>query len=425
MGTSAKLPPTHQRRNVRKCPVERSACGLPPFAPATQPLRHHARRRTPSEKVWSYAAEPSLGPPPWPSNASWSNKGETSQRPQPERGPKPRRPPRTRWGKGRCTNFHPLKSWLERYMFCTPHHLEEHSVGQCTSCNLFVMPLAQSPQCTDCTGPTVGLPPRDLQKQIWIATSKFIQIHATPYSYIYIYIYNHIRTYTYTYIHHKHQLIDSNGKLQHPNHTGSVDVSSAFPPKKNKVRSRECAHLALTTSFALTALCIWRLTCPAGCAIMGKRGSHRTWLTAQRRQASRGVGGWVQGVGTWKANDQWPLLKMGGESLRIGILQLKQLKAYKKIRRVDLLCSFKLHVHPLGLATDRFHPFAFGFVDPMLELAPYPSGLQGTAHSCSSWVLAGGPMDMARSCCDSHGGRGQDRKHRSPTGVLIDENSCR
>ena len=199
VGTSAKLPPTHQRRSLRKCPVERSACGLPLFAPATQPLRPYARRRTPSEKVWLYAAEPSLGPPPWPSNASWSNKGETSQRPQPERGPKgpkPGRPPRTRWGKGRCTNFHPLKSWLERYMFCTPHHLEEHNVGRCTSCNLFVMPFARSPQCTDCTGPTVGLPPRDLQKQIWIATSKFIQIHATPYTYVYTIIYIHTHTYT-------------------------------------------------------------------------------------------------------------------------------------------------------------------------------------------------------------------------------------
>ena len=129
-------------------------------------------------------------------------------------------------------------------------------------------------------------------------------VYICVYIYIYIQSYIYIRTYTYTYIHHEHQSIDSNGKLQHPNHTGSVDVSSAFPPKKNKVRSRECAHLALTTSFALTALCIWRLTCPAGCAIMGKRGSHKTWLTAQWHHASRCVGGWVQGVGIWKANNQ-------------------------------------------------------------------------------------------------------------------------
>ena len=190
-------------------------------------------------------------------------------------------------------------------MFCTPHHLEEHNVGQCTSCNLFVMPLARSPKCNYCTGPTVGLPPRDLQNRFKLQhpnSSKSMQHHATPYNTIHIHIYNHIHTYTY--IRHEHPSIDSDGKLQHPNHMGSVDVSSAFPPKKNKVRSRECAHLALTTSFALTALCIWRLTCPAGCAIMGKRGSHRTWLTAQWHQASRGVGGWVQGVGTWKANDQ-------------------------------------------------------------------------------------------------------------------------
>ena len=52
---------------------------------------------------------------------------------------------------------------------------------------------------------------------------------------------------------------------------------------------------------------------------------------------------------------QIPLLKMGGESLGIGILQLKQVKAYKKIQKVDLLCSFKLHVHPLCLRTGFAH----------------------------------------------------------------------
>ena len=92
-------------------------------------------------------------------------------------------------------------------------------------------------------------------------------------------------------MHHQHPSIDSNGKLQHPNRIGSVDVSSTLlgptqKTSKNKVRSEECAHLARTTSFALTALCIWRLTCPAGCALMGTRGSHRTWLTARWRHVS-------------------------------------------------------------------------------------------------------------------------------------------
>ena len=128
--------------------------------------------------------------------------------------------------------------------------------------------------------------------------------------------------------------------------------------------------------------------------------------------AHSAVASGVQGCGR-VGSRRW---KMGGESLRIGILQLKQLKAF---------CSFFSPCPPLLAFSYRFHPFTFGFVDPMLELAPHPSGLQGTAHSCSSWVLAGGRMDMARSCCDSHGGRGQDRKHRSPTRVLIDENSCR
>ena len=74
---------------------------------------------------------------------------------------------------------------------------------------------------------------------------------------------------------------------------------------------------------------------------------------------------------------------MGGESLRIGILQLKQLKAF---------CSFFSPCPPLLAFSYRFHPFTFGFVDPMLELAPYPSGLQGTQHTAAQvgcWQVAG------------------------------------
>ena len=247
-----------------------------------------------------------------------------------------------------------------------------------------------------------------------------IQIHPNPCNTIHIHIYNHIHTYTY--IHHEHPSIDSDGKLQHPNHTGSVDVSSAFPPKKTKFAQGNAP------TWPSPHLSHWlRSAFGASPALQGVQSWEKGEATepGSQRSGVRRPGVWEGGFKALERGGQWPLLKMGGESLRIGILQLKQLKAYKKIRRVDLLCSFKLHVHPLGLATDRFHPFAFGFVDPMLELAPYPSDLQGTAHSCSSWVLAGGPMDMARSCCDSHGGRGQDRKHRSPTRVLIDENSCR
>ena len=71
---------------------------------------------------------------------------------------------------------------------------------------------------------------------------------------------------------------------------GSVDVSSAFPPKNNKARSRECAHLALTTSFALTALYIWRLTCPCRVCNHGKKGK-------PQNLAHSAVASGVQGCG--------------------------------------------------------------------------------------------------------------------------------
>ena len=80
---------------------------------------------------------------------------------------------------------------------------------------------------------------------------------------------------------------------------------------------------------------------------------------------------------------------MGGESLRIGILQLKQLKAYNKIRRVDLLCSFKLHVHPLGSATGFTH-LPSVLLTPCLSWLPTLPACraQHTAAQVGCWPVA-------------------------------------